>query len=51
VVDLRDSQAPQRGPMDRITDRAHILETGSESYRFRRTIEKRKKGEKTSETK
>ena len=29
--------------LDRITDRAHILETGSESYRFRRTIEKRKK--------
>jgi DNA replication protein DnaC len=37
--------------LDRITDRAHILETGSESYRFRRTIEKRKKGEKPSETK
>jgi DNA replication protein DnaC len=37
--------------LDRITDRAHILETGSESYRFRRTIEKRKKGDKTSETK
>jgi DNA replication protein DnaC len=36
--------------LDRITDRAHILETGSESYRFRRTIEKRKKGEKSSET-
>jgi DNA replication protein DnaC len=36
--------------LDRITDRAHILETGSESYRFRRTIEKRKKGEKHSET-
>jgi DNA replication protein DnaC len=37
--------------LDRITDRAHILETGSESYRFRRTIEKRKKGEKPPETK
>lgn len=37
--------------LDRITDRAHILETGSESYRFRRTIEKRKKGENTSEAK
>ena len=24
--------------LDRITDRAHILETGTESYRFRRTI-------------
>ena len=29
--------------IDRITDRAHIIETGSESYRFRRTLEKRKK--------
>jgi DNA replication protein DnaC len=29
--------------LDRITDRAHILETGSESYRFRRTLEKRTK--------
>lgn len=29
--------------LDRITDRAHILETGTESYRFRRTIEKRKR--------
>jgi DNA replication protein DnaC len=28
--------------LDRITDRAHIIETGSESYRFRRTLEKRK---------
>src|SRR5215472_11345496 len=28
--------------LDRITDRAHILETGTESYRFRRTVEKRK---------
>jgi DNA replication protein DnaC len=28
--------------LDRITDRAHILETGTESYRFRRTLEKRK---------
>ena len=30
--------------LDRITDRAHILETGTESYRFRRTMEKQKKG-------
>jgi hypothetical protein len=29
--------------LDRITDRAHIIETGDESYRFRRTIEKRQK--------
>ena len=28
--------------LDRITDRAHIIETGSESYRFRRTAERRK---------
>ena len=25
--------------IDRITDRAHIIETGAESYRFRRTLE------------
>ena len=34
--------------LDRITDRAHILETGTESYRFRRTINKHKKGPKTA---
>jgi DNA replication protein DnaC len=28
--------------LDRITDRAHIIETGTESYRFRRTMERRK---------
>jgi DNA replication protein DnaC len=28
--------------LDRITDRAHIIETGSESFRFRRTMDKRK---------
>ena len=37
--------------LDRITDRAHILETGTESYRFRRTLDKRKKGEKPSDPK
>ena len=37
--------------LDRITDRAHILEIGTESYRFRRTLDKRKKGEKPAETK
>lgn len=26
--------------LDRITDRAHIIETGAESYRFRRTLER-----------
>lgn len=29
--------------LDRVTDRAHIIETGSESFRFRRTMERRKK--------
>jgi DNA replication protein DnaC len=28
--------------LDRITDRAHIIETGTDSYRFRRTVEKGK---------
>lgn len=28
--------------LDRLTDRAHIIETGSESYRFRRTLERRR---------
>lgn len=32
--------------LDRLTDQAHIIETGNESYRFRRTIEKRKGGKK-----
>jgi hypothetical protein len=27
-----------------LTDQAHIIETGSESYRFRRTLEKKKGG-------
>jgi hypothetical protein len=27
--------------LDRITDRAHIIETGTESYRFRPTVEAR----------
>jgi DNA replication protein DnaC len=34
--------------LDRITDRAHILETGTESYRFRRTLERQKKGGKAT---
>ncbi len=29
--------------LDRVTDRAHIIETGTESYRFRRTVEGRQK--------
>src|SRR5450830_2143605 len=28
--------------LDRITDRSHIIETGTESYRFRRTLERHK---------
>jgi hypothetical protein len=31
-----------RERIDRITDRAYIIKTGTESYRFRRTIEKRR---------
>jgi hypothetical protein len=37
--------------LNRITDRAHILVTGNESYRFRRNINKQKKGEKAPDTK
>jgi len=29
---------------DCITDRAHIIETGTESYRFRRTLQRRQPG-------
>lgn len=29
--------------LDRITDRAHIIETGTESYRFRRTMDRRRR--------
>jgi DNA replication protein DnaC len=36
--------------LDRITDRAHILETGTESYRFRRTLERQKKAGKATAT-
>jgi hypothetical protein len=32
--------------LDRLTDQAHIIETGTESYRFRRTLENRKEGKK-----
>lgn len=30
--------------LDRLTDQAHIIDTGTESYRFRRTLEKKKGG-------
>ena len=36
--------------VDRITDRAHIIETGTESYRFRRTLDKRKNRSPTLNT-
>jgi len=29
--------------LDRVTDQAHIIETGADSYRFRRTLDKRQK--------
>ncbi len=29
--------------LDRLTDRAHIIDTGTESYRFRRTLAQRQK--------
>ena len=35
--------------LDRLTDRAHIIETGSESFRFRRTLERRNVGAEGSE--
>ena len=33
--------------VDRVTDRAHIIDTGKESYRFRRTMESRKRKART----
>jgi hypothetical protein len=36
--------------IDRITDRAHIIETSAESDRFRRTLEKRKSGTSLANT-
>ena len=36
--------------LDRLTDRAHILETGTESFRFRRTIASRQKNAGRSRT-
>ena len=32
--------------LDRLTDQAHIIETGTESYRFRRTLDKRRRKSK-----
>jgi DNA replication protein DnaC len=34
--------------LDRITDRAHIIETGSDSFRFRRTLERRQRDQTTT---
>ena len=35
--------------LDRLTDRAHIIETGSESFRLRRTLERRNSGTEGAE--
>ncbi|HEU5423482.1 MAG TPA: IS21-like element helper ATPase IstB [Nitrolancea sp.] len=35
--------------LDRITDRAHIIETGTDSFRFRRTLKQRNHGSKGKE--
>lgn len=36
--------------LDRVTDRAHIIDTGTDSYRFRRSLERRKgKGASTAD--
>jgi hypothetical protein len=32
--------------LDRLTDQAHIIETGSDLYRFRRTLDRRRKKNK-----
>jgi DNA replication protein DnaC len=34
--------------LDRLTDRAHIIETGTESFRFRRTIAGKRVGKATA---
>lgn len=34
--------------LDRVTDRAHIIETGTDSYRFRRTLERHQRKESPS---
>ena len=31
-------RSPCKAMLDRLTDRAHIIETGTESYRFRKTV-------------
>lgn len=36
--------------LDRITDRAHIIETGAESFRFRRTLAQRDQRRRTHGT-
>lgn len=36
--------------LDRITDRAHIIEIGSESYRFRRTLAQQRRKEESPTT-
>jgi DNA replication protein DnaC len=34
--------------IDRVTDQAHIIDTGKESYRFRRTMERRRRKDKSA---
>ena len=41
--ELYQAEAVFRTLANRMTDQAHIIETGSESYRFRRTLDKRRK--------
>ncbi len=51
TTNLPFSESPQvftnarlcKAVLDRLTDQAHIIETGSESYRFRRTLRKKRK--------
>ena len=42
-LDNAASAQKPKAVLDRLTDQAHIIETGSESYRFRRTRSKKQK--------
>ena len=37
-LSLVRTRSPDPALVDRLTDRAHIIETGTESFRFRRTL-------------
>jgi hypothetical protein len=39
---LVDDQLLKKWPDAGVTDQAHIIETGNESYRFRRSLEKKR---------